>query len=349
MVRIPWSDFQPRFATLRRLAKHTRPLGRADVAMLSIVEKAKKGENAIAIIYPGPHDGWQVVLNDSLPANTPSPPIVLPSGEHLALEPSNDPEKRDCIMVGGKSGSGKSHVCKNFAIRYHKLWPERPINLVSYLKKDETLDECDFIKRLKADSFLDDPPKLEEFDESLTIFDDIEGFEDENKPLAEAIQRVINMVATTGRHNKSSLIVASHLLTNFKKTRLFLGEAHQFVIFPHGVSKMQMDRLLGTYGGCDRKSIDALRKLPSRWVCLRTTYPPVMLHESGCYLLHGTEDETATGAKRGSALSVPSKRPREEEAPERPERLERTDPTRDRQWTMAQRGGGAGPGPSYRR
>jgi hypothetical protein len=135
--------------------------------------------------------------------------------------------------------------------------------MISALKKDATLDSVPFVKRLKAESFLNDPPKLEEFDQSLTIFDDIEGFEKENKELHAALQRTIDMIATTGRHNASSMIVSSHLLTDYKRTRLFLGEAHAFCVFPHGCSMKQMTNLLGGYAGADQKDmIDASAKFP---------------------------------------------------------------------------------------
>ena len=267
--------------------------------MFSFGAKPTGAQEAVAIIYPGPRDGTKLMLDATLPANVHTPPVVLKPGEHFAIEPTNDPKGRNCLMVGGMSGSGKSHICLNFAKRYHELWPDRPINLVSYLQKDATLDQIDYIKRIRPESFVEDPPKLEEFNKSLTIFDDIEGFEDDDEKLpkaeriAPAIQRVINMVASTGRHNSSSLIVSSHLLTNYKKTRLFLGEAHCFIAFPHGVSDTQYRRLFCVHGGCDRKAIEKTRKLPSRWVCLRKTYPSMIIHETGAYMLHtpGNDEE----------------------------------------------------------
>ena len=100
------------------------------------------------------------------------------------------------------------------------------------------------------------------------------------------------MIATTGRHNQASLLVASHLLTDYKRTRLFLGEAQKFVLFPNGCSMKQMTNLLGLYGGCDTEELRRIRRLPSRWVALCTTFPSLVLYESGCYLLHTDHDAT---------------------------------------------------------
>jgi hypothetical protein len=61
----------------------------------------------------------------------------------------------------------------------------------------------------------------------------------------------------------------------------------------------QMTNLLGLYGGCDSDELRRIRKLPSRWVALCTTFPSIVLYESGCYLLHGeAPEEKVAGKKR---------------------------------------------------
>jgi hypothetical protein len=238
----------------------------------------------------------------------PTRDVVLPEGEFFALEPSNLKKGRDVIMVGGKSGSGKSHTARNFAQRYHILWPKRTIFLISYLRHDDTLDALPFLERLDpTQDFKDKPPPLDMFTDTLTIFDDIEGFQRDNPEIHDLLQQTIDMIATTGRHNQSSLLVASHLLTDYKRTRLFLGEAHKFVLFPNGCSMKQMTNLLGLYGGCDTDELRRIRKLPSRWIALCTTFPSLVLYESGCYLLHSDQDASTHTQKS-------LKRPRDESA-----------------------------------
>jgi hypothetical protein len=128
-----------------------------------------------------------------------------------------------------------------------------------------------------------------DFKESLVIVDDVEGYERTNKKVFNGIQSVIDMIATMGRHNASSIVVCSHLLTDYKRTRLFLGEAQQFVTFMHGASRKQIYGLLGGYAGIDDTEIDTLRRINSRWVCVRTQYPVVALHERGVYLVRTSE------------------------------------------------------------
>jgi hypothetical protein len=216
--------------------------------------------------------------------------IQVEPGEKIAIEPNHDPKGRDVIMVGGKSGSGKSFIARNFAVRYHELYPDRKIRFISYLEEDTTIDSIsEIIKRIKPERFLDEDGEIaadiNDFSDSLLIVDDVEGYERKQKKLFNAIQSVIDMIATMGRHNASSIIVCSHLLTDYKRTRLFLGEAQQFVSFMSGVSEKQIQNLLGGYAGIDTKEIQALRRLPSRWICVRTQFPIVAIHEKGVFLL----------------------------------------------------------------
>lgn len=174
----------------------------------------------IAILHSktSPRDGLSLMVDTSKRMIVPTREVILPQDEFFALEPSNLENGRDVIMVGGKSGSGKSHTAKNFAIRYHILWPKRPIRLISFLDKDDTLDALDFVKRVKADSLSsEDGTNLSKYEKSLTIFDDIEGFERDDPDIHATLQQIIDMIASTGRHTSSSLLVASHLLTDYKR------------------------------------------------------------------------------------------------------------------------------------
>jgi len=174
----------------------------------------------IAILHSktSPRDGLSLMVDTSKRCIIPTREVILPKDEFFALEPSNLENGRDVIMVGGKSGSGKSHTAKNFAIRYHMLWPKRPVRLISFLDSDDTLDSLDFIKRVKAEDLSEeDANNLGKYEKSLTIFDDIEGFERENPEIHSTLQQIIDMIASTGRHSSSSLLVASHLLTDYKR------------------------------------------------------------------------------------------------------------------------------------
>ncbi len=288
-----------------------------------------ESKQPIAVLYGDtPRDGMCICLDATLPGDTPTKPVEIDgSKEKVAIEPTHNPIGRDVFAVGGKSGSGKSNFAKNFATRYHCLWPERKIILVSYLKKDRTLDALPFITRVKGETFLGDVPSLRRFDKTLLLFDDIEaygadGAKPEEKEIHKAIMRVINMIATTGRHNASTILFLTHALTDYKKTRLFLGECHGYVVFPSGVCLKQLNNLLGGYAGADKEDIMKIRyELPTRWVALKPNFPPVVVHERGAYMLR-TYGKKAMKRCRDAAPPGVGKRQKKEEAAENKEEEE---------------------------
>ena len=60
----------------------------------------------------------------------------------------------------------------------------------------------------------------------------------------------------------------------------------------------QMTNLLGLYGGCDTDELKRIRRLPSRWVALCTTFPSIVIYEGGCYLLHSSDPATVKVTKK---------------------------------------------------
>jgi hypothetical protein len=269
------------------------------MSVFSVVKNDKEIDEgaAIAVIHgKGKFDGHLVVLDEKQDNES---PFQCPEGFKIAIEPTHIEGARDVIMVGGKSGSGKSHIARNFAIRYHELHPDNPINFISYLEEDPTIDKISKVfNRIKPESFLEGEQTVHDFENSLTIVDDVEGYERSNKEIHNRIQSVIDMIATMGRHNGSSILVSSHLLTDYKRTRLFLGEANHFVVFAHGASQNQLYNLLCRYAGLDKFDVDALRALRSRWVCVRTIFPLTVIHEGGVYLLRPKESIESKTKKR---------------------------------------------------
>jgi gluconate kinase len=274
------------------------------MSVFSILKVNNEQENTgvpIAVLHgKGKLDGDLVYLDESQEDES---PLEAPDGYKFAIEPTHHDGGRDVIMVGGKSGSGKSHIARNFAIRYNALHPDNPIFFISYLDEDPTIDKVSsVIKRIKPESLLESDPTVHDFANSLTIIDDVEGYERSNKEVHNKIQSVVDMIATMGRHNSSSIVVCSHLLTDYKRTRLFLGEANHFVVFAHGASQNQLYNLLCRYSGLDKSDVDSIRNLRSRWVCVRTIFPLTVIHENGVYILRPKANPMK---KRRMALSSP--------------------------------------------
>ena len=144
---------------------------------------------------------------------------------------------------------------------YAKKFKSRPIYLFSSLPSDESLDKIK-PKRIKLDDSLHtDPIKVQEFKESVCIFDDIDVISD--KKIREAVYNILNQILEIGRHFKIHCIVTNHLPTNGKDTRRILNEAHTVTYFPHSAGG-KIKYLLEEYVGLDRKQIAYMKRQRSR-------------------------------------------------------------------------------------
>lgn len=219
--------------------------------------------------------------------------IVLPPGSSFEPLPSAVATERQVYYIAAMSGSGKSHMAKNIATNYAKLYPDRKIYLVSKLEHDETLDNMKFGKpiRIPIQSLVDHPFDLEEARDSLVICDDWDMFEDtKQKPYLDTVQRFIESICTLGRHTHTSLIICSHSLTNYKKSRLMLNESHYICLYPMATAPKAFRYTLENYGGLDPEQIKPLKKL-GRWVMVHKQYPSFIMAESTAYLTHDADSE----------------------------------------------------------
>lgn len=220
--------------------------------------------------------------------------IEIPEECYFNIVPPIDSHKRQCLYLCAASGAGKSYLCKTYSENYHKLFPNRPVYLISKLQTDETLDELEFITRLNIDDFI-----LNKFDvnnakwsNSLFIFDDYDCFE---KTQMNACQDLIDQILTMGRRHGDnqggiSCIIISHHITNFRKTAIVLNECDYIITYPQGVNQKSLVYLLETYIGLTKKEAKKIKQLPSRWVCFHMRRPMFVLSQVSCELLFQNED-----------------------------------------------------------
>jgi len=195
--------------------------------------------------------------------------IDLPDGSEFQLLPSPDPEKREVFYIAGASGSGKSYIAKGIAECYKKLFPDREVYLVSKLGEDSTLDALPFLNRVNIQSFIDDYPELDEFKDCLVIFDDYDTLTGNAE---KVVGKLIDDLATMGRHTNTTMLCLSHYLTNYKKTRLLLNEATHIVVYPMATSFHALGYLLKNHVGMTKEDVRDLKKM-GRWVCIYKHYP----------------------------------------------------------------------------
>jgi hypothetical protein len=204
--------------------------------------------------------------------------IELPTGAKFVPVPLRKTTSR--VYISGPSGSGKSTLSSKFIQQYHRIFPDDAVYLISTVDEDAVLDKLDYIERVEIS------PDLfhREMDpNSLTIFDDVGTIG--CKDTRNAVYNYRDVLLEKGRHSNSSCLVTSHLFSDFRNTRLVLLEARDICIFPRSGGKTAITTGLRNYVGMDKKEIEKLCKLKSRWVMVRKSFPNLVLYEGGCYLL----------------------------------------------------------------
>jgi len=196
--------------------------------------------------------------------------ITLDDDGRFQVLPSPDPDRREVFYIAGASGSGKSHFAKGVAECYKKLHPDREVYLISKLGDDSTLDSMTpKPKRINIQTLIDDYPDLEEFENCCIIFDDYDTFTGDAD---KVVHKLIDDLATMGRHTNTTMLCLSHYLTNYKKTRLLLNEATHIVVYPMATSFHALSYLLKTHIGMTKDDCRDLKKM-GRWVCVFKNYP----------------------------------------------------------------------------
>lgn len=191
---------------------------------------------------------------------------------------------RDTHFVAGKSGSGKSTWISKYLAEYKKMYPDNNIFLISRLDEDDVLDKYNPIRIELNHEIVDDPiDPVEELQNSLCIFDDTDTIGD--KKIKAAINNLKDDLLQIGRHQNTFLCIVSHLINNYKETRTVLNESMYITFFPQAGSPHGIKYMLKNNMGLDKKQIERIMSLPSRWVTIRNMCPLAVIYEKGIYLL----------------------------------------------------------------
>ena len=194
----------------------------------------------------------------------------------------NIKKMRECIYVSGCSGAGKSYWIGEYGKIYSNLFKENNIILFSKKKYDAPLDKIKDLIRIPLNEDLYEFD-LSYFSNSLVIFDDVDNLR--NSKIKSEVYNIISDILTNGRSEHITIIITSHLMTNYKETRIILNECPIMVFFPKSGNDYQIKNCLKTYFGLMNKQINKIFKINSRWVLINKSYPQYILYNKGCYLL----------------------------------------------------------------
>jgi len=209
--------------------------------------------------------------------------MVLTKGK-FQLGP-NSKNERDVAYVFGQSGSGKSYFVVDLVTQYKKAHPKNRIFLFTTVYDVSTIDKIKGLKKIKTGDpeFLSMPFILEDFKNSIIIFDDVDGIQ--NKALKSKMWFCMSEILTKGRHYHISCVVTNHVATNGHDTKLILNEAQSITLFPSTVGARVLKYVLSDYLGMSRDEIARVKKLDSRAVTILKSYPKIILSEKEAFIL----------------------------------------------------------------
>ena len=191
--------------------------------------------------------------------------------------------ERNVIYLTGQSGSGKSYWIKLYCKEYAKMYPKRDIFVFSSLQEDKSLDDIKKLKRIKlSEQLLQEQITSEDFKDSLVIFDDCDVIT--SKPMKNKVISIMNSILETGRHWRTSICVVSHLACKGNETKTVLNECQSIVIFPKSIGAGNLKYLLNNYSSLDKEQQKKLKHVKSRWICIRKTYPNVIISEKEIFV-----------------------------------------------------------------
>lgn len=208
--------------------------------------------------------------------------------ETVSLLPSDTTPDR--IYVAGASGVGKSCWSAMFVYEYHLKYPSNKIYMYSTHTNETAYSalpiEYQELKTLLPVSISEGrevpPPTVQDFKNSLVIFDDVDNLQ--SKPSQEAVIGLQSDLLANGRKYGVSVMVVAHQLMNYKQTRNLLSECFRIVFFPQS-SKYHVLRFLKIYAGLQKIDIDRIMNTKSRWICLQTLVPNIVISEHEVFIL----------------------------------------------------------------
>lgn len=207
--------------------------------------------------------------------------INVPKGGVIPI--FNPEEERKVYHIAGMSGSGKSTFVSEVIDNYHKLFPKNKVWFFSNKPSDPAIDKHKFVVRVELnEELVDDPIDLEELRDSLVVYDDVEYVKD--KGVSSELDRIRDLILQQGRSYHISFAYITHLLNNYKESRIILNECHCSVLFPRMTTTYSLKYLLEKYYGMKKEDIEKLKHLNSRWICVQKI-PPCVIYDKGAYML----------------------------------------------------------------
>jgi Cdc6-like AAA superfamily ATPase len=205
------------------------------------------------------------------------------------LQPLLNVDERSVAYIAGPSGSGKTTYAINLIKKYCKIFPNKDFFLFSRTDyKNDPAYRGMKVNQVKIDeSIIKEPIDIEKELKSgaILLFDDCNTIQDDK--IKKAIDKLMADIMEVGRKLNITIIVTNHLvIPNEKKVaRTIMNEMQCLTVFPKSGSTQQITYVLKTYFGLNKKQIQEILEIPSRWVTIHKNYPMCVVYETGCFIL----------------------------------------------------------------
>ena len=207
--------------------------------------------------------------------------FILRGGGKLQVLP--DFSRIEKLYICGISGSGKSTFSARWIKEYLRKYRTNEFYILSSIDEDEVLDKNLDPIRVDVDNLEDNPLDFEEINNSIVLFDDCATIS--SAKTRKMCLGLLDHLLECGRHFNTTVINTSHVIMDYRNSRKILNEATSVVIFPKAGSNVQNINYMTNYCGFNTVQINKILNLPSRWVLIRRTFPQMIIHEKGSYLI----------------------------------------------------------------
>jgi len=183
------------------------------------------------------------------------------------------------IYVSARRGAGKSTFCSNYLQVYNFVTGDR-VFLISRLADDTSIKLPKEGMRIPISKLRD--ITLEDLSDSLLVFDDIEDAKMEKNDRLYLYNFIIDAIENS-RHFNISILITSHMISNYSKTRPFLYESNAIVVFPKYSNASQIAKALSSYYSFNKKQIEKVFNSDSRWVTIHTVGVKAIISQNEIY------------------------------------------------------------------
>jgi len=221
--------------------------------------------------------------------------IKLTGKDYFQPIPYSKEHQIERNYISGMSGSGKSTYLANWLSQYLKQPgnSDKTIYIISSVDYDPVIDdrfEKNIFRIPIDDDLVQNPLQEDEFDEGVIVFDDTSKIK--NIKQRNAIFNLLESLCETARHYKLQLLITSHMISNYSRTRTILNESTSVTLFPkHAGGLHYVKDFLSKRCGLNKEQVKHFINMGkvSRWVTIYKN-PMYLISSKECYMINQDED-----------------------------------------------------------